>query len=168
MKVRILNQKNRKNIKNVISFIKILEDPFKSICCKWILNPLKNYSNKELKCIFLIAYGIYSFQFPEKYSVSPKYYSIIQSLAHLNWEYDYYQTHWLDLDDDEFELQANEDLNNYLIEENLINRALISKKITTKTSVVKHNKTKKLFNFILSKYLDIELEEPKKETHEEE
>ena len=66
------------------------------------------------------------------------------------------------------ELQANEDLNNYLISENLIDRALISKKVTTKTSVVKHNKTRKLMNFILSKYLDIELEELKKETIEEE
>lgn len=66
------------------------------------------------------------------------------------------------------ELQANEDLNNYLISENLIDRALISKKVTTKTSVVKHNKTRKLFNFILSKYLDIELEEPAKEETPEE
>ena len=66
------------------------------------------------------------------------------------------------------ELQANEELNNYLVEENLMDRALISKKVTTKTSVVKHNKTRKLFNFILSKYLDIELEEPKKATPEEE
>lgn len=64
------------------------------------------------------------------------------------------------------ELQANEELNNYLISESLIDRALISKKVTTKTSVVKHNKTKKLFNFILSKYLEIELE-PKEETPEE-
>ena len=48
-----------------------------------------------------------------------------------------------------------------------MDRALISKKVTTKTSKVKHNKTKKLFNFILSKYLDVELEEPKKEMPEE-
>lgn len=65
------------------------------------------------------------------------------------------------------ELQVNEDLNNYLVSENLMDRALISKKVTTKTSKVKHNKTKKLFNFILSKYLDVELEEPKKEMPEE-
>lgn len=48
-----------------------------------------------------------------------------------------------------------------------MDKALISKKVTTKTSITKHNKTKKLFNFILSKYLDIELEEPKKETPKE-
>lgn len=107
MKIRILNQKNRRNIKSVEFFIKILEDSFKSICCRWILNPLKRCSNKELKCIFLIAYNIYSFQFPENNSVLPKYYSIIHSLAWLNWEYDYYQTHWLDLDDDEFEPLIN-------------------------------------------------------------
>ena len=65
------------------------------------------------------------------------------------------------------ELQANEDLNNYLVSENLMDRALISKKATTKTTEIKHNKTKKLFNFILSKYLDVELEEAKKETPEE-
>lgn len=66
------------------------------------------------------------------------------------------------------EVKANSDLNNYLISENLMDRALVSKKVTTKTNTVKHNKTKRLFNFILSKYLDIELEEPKKETPEEE
>ncbi len=65
------------------------------------------------------------------------------------------------------ELQANEELNNYLISENLLNRALISKKVTTKTSITKHNKTKKLMLFIMSKYLDLDLEEPKKETPEE-
>lgn len=66
------------------------------------------------------------------------------------------------------ELKANEELNNYLVEENLMDRTLVSKRVTTKTSVTKHNKTKRLFNFILSKYLDVELEEPKKETVEEE
>ena len=59
--------------------------------------------------------------------------------------------------------EANEELNNYLVSEELMDRTLTNKRKEIKTSTVKHNKTKKLFNFILSKYLEVEIEEPTKE-----
>lgn len=62
------------------------------------------------------------------------------------------------------ESKANEELNNYLISENLMDRTLEIKRKEIKTSIVKHNKTKKLFNFILSKYLELDLEETEKKT----
>jgi len=58
--------------------------------------------------------------------------------------------------------ESNEELNNYLMTEDLMDRAINTKRKEIQSSFTKHNKTKKLFNFILSNYLDLDLEDPKK------
>lgn len=63
--------------------------------------------------------------------------------------------------------EANSELNNYLISENLMDRTLASKKKEITVSTVKHNKTKKLMTFILSKYLNLDLELVSEEVIEE-
>lgn len=57
---------------------------------------------------------------------------------------------------------SNEELNNYLIKQSLQESALETKRKETKTEKIIHNKTKKLFNFIIEQYLGIELEKPEK------
>lgn len=68
--------------------------------------------------------------------------------------------------------ESNEELNKYLVAENLMDRTLTSKRVETITTQIKHNKTRKLMNFVLSKYLDLDLEikpeEPEEELEEEE
>jgi len=63
--------------------------------------------------------------------------------------------------------ESNEEFNSYLVSEALMDRATNTKRQEISTTITKHNKTKRIMTFILSKYLDLDLE-PKPEEPEEE
>lgn len=101
MKLRILNKINKRNIEMIRSFINTLNESKSNISIIMILDALKRYSNKDLTKIFLVAYSIYTFQFPNNKRVKTQYYKIVYDLAFLCWEYQSYQMNYLGLDGSE-------------------------------------------------------------------
>ena len=58
--------------------------------------------------------------------------------------------------------ESNEELNSYLMTEELMDRSTNTKRLEIETTTTLHNKTTHLFHFILSNYFDLDFKDPKK------